>query len=100
MILLHLGVHGAGVLGFGDGFPGWIAFEGHAADGAVTWLFGFRARAHGAKILGGGRRLCGGLVGMSVLAASWLGRWRRGVAAGGLGLGVMRMGRRVHEEKG
>lgn len=93
-------MHGAGVMGFGDGFPGWIAFQGHAANGAVTGLFGLCARAHGAKILGGGRGFCRELMGVSVLAAGWLGRWRGGVAAGGLGFGVVRVRRRVHEEKG
>jgi hypothetical protein len=91
-------MHWAGVLRFGDGFPGWIALKCHAANGAVTGLSGLCARAHGAKVFCGGGRGYGGLMGVSVLAAGWLGRRWRGVAAGGLVLGVVRMGRRVHEE--
>jgi len=81
MILLHLGVHGAGVDRFGRGERGGrIALERHAAFRAVAGTVGFDALAHRAEVGGvRARRGVGGRVVMMVVRfAAFVG----GVAVG------------------
>jgi len=72
MILLHLGMHRAGIERFCGWTPRGVALQGHAAFWAIAGLFGFHAGAHRAKVSRGcGRfRLCvSGCVAMASAAS-------------------------------
>jgi hypothetical protein len=56
MVLLNLRMHRAGVDGFLHRLPQGIAFQGHAAFGAIARFVRLDLGAHGAKVFGGGGR--------------------------------------------